>query len=103
MVKYKKKGPRSKTRHKLRKRVRERGLVKPNLFLQEFKVGDKVHIKVNPSIHSGMPFRRFHGKTGEVIGKRGRCYLVQITDGKKEKTLIINPVHLRKQELPQES
>jgi len=37
----------------------------------EYKPGDKVHIITNPAIHKGMPHRRYHGKTGEVIGKRG--------------------------------
>lgn len=61
----------------------------------QYKVGDKVHIVTNPSIHRGMPHRRFHGKTGEVIGKRGKCYVVRVLLGDKEKILFIRPEHLK--------
>ena len=36
-----------------------------------FEIGDRVHVVVEPSIQKGMPHRRFHGKTGTVIGQRG--------------------------------
>ncbi|MMZ69143.1 50S ribosomal protein L21e [compost metagenome] len=61
----------------------------------DYKPGDKVHIVVNPAIHKGMPHRRYHGKTGTIIGKRGKAYIVKITLGDKEKTLFIRPEHLR--------
>lgn len=54
-------------------------------MIQRFEKGDKVHIIVDPSIHKGQPHHRFHGKTGEVIGKRGKCYLISVRDGNKEK------------------
>jgi len=80
----------------LRKRVRERGAIPSlSLLMVQYSVGDRVHIVANPSIHKGMPHRRFHGKTGEIVGKRGRCYVVKVSLGGKEKVLFIRPEHLR--------
>ena len=95
-------GPRKKTRRKLRKRVRERGLSPISRVIQHFEVGEKVHIRIDPSVHKGMPHRRFHGRTGTVIGKRGRSYIVEIYDGGKRKELFVRPEHLRPQ-IPQQT
>ncbi len=61
---------------------------------QEFSPGDLVHIKLDPSVHNGMPHPRFHGRTGVVTEKRGRAYVVQITDGNKKKKVIVVPEHM---------
>jgi large subunit ribosomal protein L21e len=57
-------------------------------------VGAKVHVLIDPSIHKGMPHPRFHGKTAEVVGKRGRAFVLKVTDGNSQKTLITLPEHL---------
>jgi len=41
-----------------------------------------------------MPHPRFHGKTAEVVGKRGRAFVLNVTDGNATKTLITLPEHL---------
>ncbi len=86
-----------KTRKKLRKSPRERGLPPLTRFLQKFEVGQKVHIVIEPSHHRGMPDPRFHGRTGTVMGKRGDAYVIQVADGGKTKTLFVHPVHLKPQ------
>ena len=48
-------GKRSKTRHKMRKDVRKRGVVPVTKFMQKFEIGDIVHIVIEPSIHKGQP------------------------------------------------
>ncbi|MEB3825589.1 MAG: 50S ribosomal protein L21e, partial [Desulfurococcales archaeon] len=89
-------GFRHKTRKLLKKHTREKGSVPPiSLLLHDYNEGDKVHIIINPAIHKGMPHRRYHGKTGVVLGRRGLAYLVKTSLGKKEKILIIRPEHLR--------
>jgi large subunit ribosomal protein L21e len=92
MASKKAKGKRAKTR-----RLFKRKTSKPtvNTLLQEFNVGDKVVIKVNPSIHSGMPFRRFHGKTGVVKRLQGKCYVVEVMDGNLKKNVIVGAAHLK--------
>lgn len=83
----------SKSRQKLKVGYHRKGV---SIFFQEFKVGDKVTIDILPSSHEGMPHHRFQGRIGEVIGKRGDCYLVKINDKFKEKILTVAPQHLRK-------
>ena len=99
MVKYKHKGPRSKTRGKYSKSHRQRGMPNVNSFLKKFEVGDKVHIIVEPSVHHGLPHRRFHGRTGEVMGTQGSCYKVRVSDMGAQKEVLVHPVHLKKQEI----
>lgn len=89
----KSKGPRKRTRSLLRIRVREKTPI--TRYLQEFKIGKRVMIKPDPSSHRGMPFKRFFGRAGIVIDKKGKSYIIKIRDGKKEKNIIARPEHLK--------
>ncbi len=89
-------GNRRKTRSKFRRNKSDRGKVSIRKYIQSFKIGDKVCLNLNPSVHKGMYFPRFHGDKGTIKSKRGACYVVQIKDGNKTKNLIIHPVHLSK-------
>jgi len=80
------------TRSKFRKSIR----LNINKFLRKFVDGDKVAVVIESASVSGRPFRRFQGLTGTVEGKRGHSYLVKIRDGKKYKTIIAKPEHLKK-------
>jgi len=65
-------------------------------YLIDYNVNDKVDIITDPSQHKrGMPHSRFHGRTGTVVGQRGRCYLVEVKLGDSKKKLIIGKEHLR--------
>ena len=88
------KGIRSKSRHILRKKPRDRGTSSITRALQQFEIGDHVSINIDSSVHKGMPHPRFQGQTGKIEGMQGDAYLVGITDGKKPKTLIVKPEHL---------
>jgi large subunit ribosomal protein L21e len=90
-------GFRSKSRHKLSKKTREKGVLPITRLMKNFEVGEKVHIVLESSIQKGQPHPRFHGRTGTVVGKRGRSYLVEINDGDAKKIVISAPVHLRAQ------
>jgi large subunit ribosomal protein L21e len=90
-------GPRKKTRYKFKKEIRRRGIPPVTSMIQKFEVGQKVHIVCEPSVHQGMPNRRFHGKTGTIVGQRGRAWLLQIRDGESTKTVIARPQHLKAQ------
>jgi large subunit ribosomal protein L21e len=87
-------GNRRKTRYKMRKSISEKGKFYISKFLEKFENGDKVLLKAFPSYQKGLFCLRFHGKVGEVLGKQGECYKVQIKDGKKQKVVIVHPVHL---------
>ncbi|MBN2880463.1 50S ribosomal protein L21e [Candidatus Woesearchaeota archaeon] len=89
-------GARRKTRGKFSRSAREKGKFSVSKFFEEFNDGEKVVLKANTSYQRGIYFRRFHGLVGTVVGKRGSCYHVAITDHTKDKTLIVHPVHLMK-------
>jgi large subunit ribosomal protein L21e len=77
--------------------VRNRGLGSVEKYLIDYEINDKVDIITDPSKHKrGMPHRRYHGRTGEIVGKRGQCYEVEVKLGKRSKRiLIIGREHLR--------
>ncbi|NHN40706.1 50S ribosomal protein L21e [Halorubellus sp. JP-L1] len=91
-------GPRKKTRNKLKNNPRDRGTSAPQRAIQEFEQGQKVHLKIDPSVADGRFHPRFHGLTGEVEGKQGAAFKVAITDGGKEKTIIASAAHLKAQQ-----
>lgn len=86
-----------KTRHKFMRHYREKGKIPLSKYFQEFKEGDNVNLKINSNVQKGQFFRRFHGLTGKVTGKkRGACYEVLIKDGGKQKIVYVHPIHLKK-------
>ena len=89
------KGYRSKSRGKLTKHVRERGLSPVSRVIQEFGPGVKVTIILDPSVVKGQPHPRYHGRVGVVKERRGRAYVVEIRDGGSIKKVISRPEHLR--------
>ena len=88
------KGFRRKTRALLRKKPRERGKIGLSKLLHNYAPGEKVVIKIEPSVHGGMPHRRYHGKIGIIVNKRGRSYVVSVTQGRAVKDIIVRPEHL---------
>ena len=89
-------GLRRKSRHKLKKNIRERGKLSLSKFFQTFKIGEKAILKANPTIQKALPNPRFHGRIGEVTKKQGSCYYIKIKDHNKTKTIITHPIHLKK-------
>jgi large subunit ribosomal protein L21e len=88
------KGYRAGTRRLLKKKPRERGKMRLSKLLYEYQPGSRVVIKIDPGIQKGMPHRRYHGKVGVVIDKRGRSYIVSVTQGEAVKEIIVRPEHL---------
>jgi large subunit ribosomal protein L21e len=66
--------------------------------LKTFEEGEKALVKVDSSVQESRPHMRYHGRTGEVTGKRGNSYEVVVSDGGEEKTLYLHPAHMRKTE-----
>ena len=89
------KGYRSRTRKLFTKTARRKGLTSLGYLLHEYVEGEKVRIHVNPSVHKGMPHRRFHGKIGTILEKRGRAYVVMLRDGDLVKKVIALPDHIK--------
>lgn len=77
-----------------RNKLTLREIITVNTFLEKFKEGEKVNVKL--STNNNIPHPRFHGKTGVVLGKRGRAYIIQLRDKNKVKQIIARPEHLRR-------
>jgi len=88
------KGYRRKTRSLLKREPRERGKTGLSKILYEYKPGEKVMVKIDPSVHRGMPHRRYHGKIGVIVNKKGRSYIVNVTQGRAVKEIIVRPEHM---------
>lgn len=88
------KGYRSKTRALLRKSPRERGKIGLSRLLRKYEAGDRVKIRIDSSVHKGMPHRRYHGRVGIVKERRGRSYVIRVGMGKQTRTLMVRPEHL---------
>jgi large subunit ribosomal protein L21e len=53
-----------------------------------------VVVKIDPSTQRGMPHRRFHGKSGTIVNKQGRSYVVSVSQGDEMREIIVRPEHL---------
>ena len=92
MASKKARGKRAKTRRLLKRRNIPRPTV--NKMVQEFGDGQRVRIKIDPSMHSGMPDARYQGFNGIVVGKQGKMFEIKVKKGGLEKQLLIAAVHL---------
>jgi large subunit ribosomal protein L21e len=90
----KSKGYRRRTRNLAKKPTREKGKPKIGKLLVEHEVGSKVIIKIDSSVQKSLPHKRFHGKIGIVLDKRGRGYVVSVPQGEAVKEVIVRPEHL---------
>jgi large subunit ribosomal protein L21e len=78
-----------------RKNVRTRGKLQLSKYFQNLKEGDLVSVIAERSEKITFP-KRLQGRTGVVIGKKGRANIVKIKDQTKEKEFIIKSIHLKK-------
>jgi len=89
------KGYRSGTRQLLRKGWKNGGMKPVSPLLRDYEVGEKVIIKIEPSEVKGQPHRRYQGKTGIIMERRGRAYVVNVQDGHKTRQVIARPDHIK--------
>jgi len=88
------KGYRSGARRLLTKEPREHGKLRLSKLLREYEPGSHVVVMIDSSVQKGMPHRRFHGKVGTIMEKRGRSYVVSVSQGDAVKEITIRPEHL---------
>lgn len=90
----KSKGYRRGTRKLAKKPSRTKG--KPNIgkLLVDHEVGSQVIIKIDSSVQKSIPHRRFHGKIGTVLDRRGRGYVVSVPQGEAVKEIVVRSEHL---------
>ena len=89
------KGYHTGTRRLLTKKPREKGKLNLGKLLIEYEVGSQVIIKMDSSVQKSLPHKRFHGKIGTVLEKRGRGYVVSVTKGDAVRKIIVRPEHLK--------
>ncbi len=89
------KGLRSKSRSKLTKHPRQKGLSPISRAIQDLPLGTRVSIILDSGVVKGQPHPRYHGRIGIVSERRGRAYIVDIRDGGSIKKVISRPDHLR--------
>ncbi len=90
----KSKGIRRKSREVLKKKPREKGMQPLGRMLYKYNGGDKVVVKIDSSIHKGMPHPRYNGKIGIVVEQRGKAYVIELRDFERTRELIVRPEHL---------
>jgi ribosomal protein L21E len=66
-------------------------------YFQRFNEGDQVKLNLESSIPKGKFCTRYNGKVGVVVGSEGECYKVKIKDQKKEKVILVHPIHISKE------
>ncbi len=90
----KSKGFRAGTRRLSKKKPRESGKPKISKLLQEYQPGSHVIIKIDSSVQKSLPHKRYHGKIGTVVDKRGRGYVVSVAQGGAMREIIVRSEHL---------
>jgi len=71
-------GYRAATRTLFKKAFKTKGRPHTQVLLRPFKRGDYVDIKVDSSVHKGMPFKHYHGRTGVVFNVTKRAIGVTV-------------------------
>lgn len=64
-------------------------------YFQELKENQRVAITRESSVATSFPYR-LQGRTGIVVGKSGKSYIIKIKDQNKEKKFLIDAIHLKK-------
>lgn len=78
----------------MKKPLREKGKPKLTKYLYKYENGASVIIKIDAAQQKALPHRRFHGKIGRVIDRRGRGYVVRVAQGDSTRNLIVRTEHL---------
>jgi large subunit ribosomal protein L21e len=88
------KGYYTRARRLLKKTTREKGKLNISKLLTKYEIGSKVIVKMDSSVQKSLPHKRFHGKIGVVIEKRGRGYVVSVPKGNSIRNIIVRSEHL---------
>jgi len=79
-----------------RKRLRTKGKFSFTKYFQKFASGDSVaFVRELNQQGAGFP-KKIQGRTGKIIEKNGKAYVVEVKDYNKLKTFNVKPIHLKK-------
>lgn len=93
-------GYRARTRKVFSKGFRKHGAAPLSGQLATYNLGDYVDIVVNGSVHKGMPYKIYHGKTGKVFNVNPNAIGVivnkEVRNRIERKRIHVRVDHLRK-------
>jgi large subunit ribosomal protein L21e len=93
-------GTRARTRRMFSIKHRQHGPINMGQYLMSVKVGDYVDIFADPSIHKGMPYKGYHGRTGIIFNVTKSAVGVRVNkevNGRIiEKRIHVRIEHVRK-------
>lgn len=87
-------GKRARTRNLFSQPFRRHGPVALSKYMVTYKLGDYVDIKGNGSIHKGMPYKFYHGRTGRVWNVTPRAVGVVVNKQVRNR-IIPKKIHVR--------
>lgn len=77
------------------KLMREKGKIRLSRWFQKLAEGDRVAVVRELAVPASFP-EQLQGRTGAILGKRGKAYIVKMRGYHDEKIYIIEPVHLKR-------
>ena len=77
------------------KPIRQRGKLGLSRVFSELDIGDKVALVRDLSFKASFP-KTWQGRTGQVTEKKGRAYVIKVSDGNKLKTVTVKRINLKK-------
>ena len=93
-------GYRARTRKIFAKAFRKNGAASLGGSLLTYRLGEHVDIKVDGSVHKGMPYKVYHGKTGKVFNVNPNSIGViinkQVRNRIEKKRIHVRVEHLKK-------
>ncbi|KAL0241597.1 hypothetical protein GEMRC1_006832 [Eukaryota sp. GEM-RC1] len=87
-------GVRRGTRYMFQRDYKKNGVIPLTNYMQIYKLGDSVDIRVNGAIQKGMPHKDYHGKTGRVWNVSRRAIGIEVN--KRVRTrIMVKRIHAR--------
>ncbi|CAL5381871.1 unnamed protein product [Camellia sinensis] len=87
-------GLRSRTRGLFSRGIRKKGTIGSSTYLRTYRKGDYVDVKVNGGVHSGMPHKLYHGRTGKVWNVAKRAIGVEVNKQVGKRRIIKKRIHV---------
>lgn len=92
-------GKRANTRDLFRKGHRSGGRANLTTYLNTYKIGDTVDIKVDSGVQKGMPHKFYQGRTGKVFNVSRTAVGVEVTKTLRQGWVINKRFHVRLEHL----
>jgi large subunit ribosomal protein L21e len=92
-------GKRANTRDLFRKGHRSGGRANLSTYLNTYKIGDMVDVKVDSGVQKGMPHKFYQGRTGTIFNVSRTAVGVQVTKQLRQGIIINKRFHVRLEHL----